>query len=277
MSIGLLGALLAGVLTLLSPCSVMLLPAFFAYAFASPREIVARTGVFFAGLLVTLVPLGLLAGSVGLLIQQHRETIVLISAVIVIILGAVMLFGVPIPGLTRQRGAASSSVASVFALGTIYGVAGVCAGPLLGAVLTLAGAGGNPLYGALVMASFATGMVIPLVILAMLWERIPAVQRIVRPRTVRIGRWSNTLTQIVGGVLTVVVGVVLLVTNGTASLGRIFTVEQQFALETGVMRLADGIPPLLSALVAVAVLLAVWWFVWRAPSRRQVKDSAAGE
>lgn len=36
MVVGLLGALVGGVLTLLSPCSVMLLPAFFSYAFTSP-------------------------------------------------------------------------------------------------------------------------------------------------------------------------------------------------------------------------------------------------
>lgn len=275
MSIGLLGALLAGMLTLLSPCSVMLLPAFFAYAFTNPGAIIARTGIFFAGLSVTLVPLGLLAGSLGLWIQQYRETIVLVAAVLVILLGAAMLLGMPIPGLTRQRSAESTSVASVFALGTIYGVAGVCAGPLLGAVLTVAGAGANPLYGGLIMFAFATGMVIPLLVLALLWEKTPAIRTLVRPRTVQIGRWSNTWTQIIGGALTVIVGVLLVITNGTASLGSVFTVEQQFTLESSVMRFAGAIPPAISALVALAILATVWFTVWYRP--RKVKAKRAAE
>ena len=45
MDIGYLGALLGGVLSLLSPCSVMLLPAFFAYAFTDPATLVARTAI----------------------------------------------------------------------------------------------------------------------------------------------------------------------------------------------------------------------------------------
>ena len=42
MNLTLLGAFLGGILTLLSPCSVMLLPAFFAYAFSSPGALLAR-------------------------------------------------------------------------------------------------------------------------------------------------------------------------------------------------------------------------------------------
>lgn len=39
--IGYLAALMGGVLALLSPCSAMLLPAFFAYAFQNPRQLLA--------------------------------------------------------------------------------------------------------------------------------------------------------------------------------------------------------------------------------------------
>jgi len=48
--IGYLAAFLGGVLTLLSPCSALLLPAFFAYAFASRSRLLGRTAVFYAGL-----------------------------------------------------------------------------------------------------------------------------------------------------------------------------------------------------------------------------------
>lgn len=258
MTIGLLGAFLGGALTLLSPCSVMLLPAFFAYAFTSPAAILARTGVFFLGLVATLVPLGMLAGSLGALIERHRDEVVLVSSIIVMLLGLVMLLGIPIPGLTRAQGAQSTSILSVFALGTIYGVAGVCAGPLLGAVLTVAAASAHPLLGGILMLVFAAGMAFPLLLLALLWNRIPVVRRLVRPREVRIGRWRNTLTGIIGGALTVAVGGVLLLTNGTASLGGVFTASEQFAIETSVMRFAAEIPDWVFVAIALLALLGVW-------------------
>ena len=51
-----LAAFLGGVLSLLSPCSALLLPAFFAYAFQSRRRLSEKTVVFYVGLATTLVP-----------------------------------------------------------------------------------------------------------------------------------------------------------------------------------------------------------------------------
>lgn len=269
MSLSLLGAFLGGVLTLLSPCSVMLLPAFFAYAFSSPGALLARTGVFFLGLATALVPLGLLAGSLGAWVNQHRFTLVSVAAVLVILLGAAMLLGVRMPGMMRQRGAASASIASVFALGTVYGLAGVCAGPMLGAALAFAAFGGNALAGGLVLLVFAAGMTVPLLVLALLWERLPAVRRLVRPRELVIGRWRNAWTNIVGGALTIGIGVLLLVTQGTTSLGGVLGATDQARLESEVMRFSTAVPDWV--VVALFVVLAGVWVAVAVARRR--KDS----
>ncbi|GAA1609785.1 cytochrome c biogenesis protein CcdA [Leucobacter chromiireducens] len=267
MSLSLLGAFLGGVLTLLSPCSVMLLPAFFAYAFSSPGALLARTGVFFLGLATALVPLGLLAGTLGAWVNQHRFTLVTIAAVLVIILGAAMLVGVRLPGLLPQRGAESASIASVFALGTVYGLAGVCAGPMLGAALTFAAFGGSALAGGLVLLVFAAGMTVPLVLLALLWDRVPAVRRWVRPRELVIGRWRNAWTNIVGGIITIGIGVLLLVTQGTTSLGGILGATDQARLESAVMRFSANVPDWI-VLVLFLLLAGVWLAVALARRRR---------
>ncbi|MFV0254044.1 MAG: cytochrome c biogenesis CcdA family protein, partial [Beutenbergiaceae bacterium] len=205
MEIGLLGALAGGVLTLLSPCSAMLLPAFFSYAFDSSRQLLQRTGVFYLGLITTLVPLGVLAGTLGGFVNEHRFTLVRIAAIVVIVLGLLMLANVPIPMLTRH-GATGTSPAAVYALGTVYGLAGVCSGPLLGAVLTVAAISGNALYGGVILLVFAAGMAVPLLLLALAWGRLPWVKRLVKPREVRIGRWHNTWTGVIGAVLTIGLG-----------------------------------------------------------------------
>lgn len=56
--IGYFAAFLGGLLALVSPCSALLLPAFFAYSIDSASRLLARTGIFYAGLATTLVPLG---------------------------------------------------------------------------------------------------------------------------------------------------------------------------------------------------------------------------
>jgi len=54
-----LAAFFGGVLSLLSPCSALLLPTFFAYAFQARKGLLAKTTIFYVGLATTLVPLGM--------------------------------------------------------------------------------------------------------------------------------------------------------------------------------------------------------------------------
>lgn len=63
------------------------------------------------------------------------------------------------------------SLASVFALGAVYGLAGFCAGPVLGGIPTVAAIGGDPWYGSTLLAAYALGMALPLFVLALLWDR----------------------------------------------------------------------------------------------------------
>lgn len=261
MDIGLLGAFLGGVLTLLSPCSAMLLPAFFSYAFSSPKDLVTRTGVFYLGLATSLVPLGVLAGTLGAFVNEHRFTFVTVASIIVIALGVLMLANVPIPFLSRSKSTDGTSATAVYALGTVYGLAGVCAGPLLGAVLTVAAVSGNALAGGIILLVFAAGMALPLLILALVWGRFPVVKKLIRPREVQIRGWRNTWTGIIGGALTIAVGILLLVTAGTTELSGILGATEQAAVEGAVLHGASQVPDLLVAGIVVAVALLVWLFV----------------
>ncbi|MFC6355628.1 cytochrome c biogenesis CcdA family protein [Luethyella okanaganae] len=263
MELGLLGALLGGLLTLLSPCSVMLLPAFFSYAFSTPSALLTRTGVFYLGLITTLVPLGVLAGTLGAFVNQYRATFVTVAAAVVIVLGLIMLANIPIPLLTSHRTSGGTSVASVYALGTVYGLAGVCAGPLLGAVLTFAAVAGNALYGGMILLVFAAGMALPLLLLSLLWGRLPFVRKLVRPREVRIGRWRNTWTGIISGVLTSLVGLFMLLSNGTTSLGGLLGASQQVKVEGWVMEHTRSVPDLLVLAIVAALAITAWLLVRR--------------
>lgn len=258
MDIGLAGAFLGGVMTLLSPCSAMLLPAFFAFAFTHPARLLQRVGVFYLGLVATLVPLGVLAGSFGAWVSQYRDGIVTWLSVLVIVLGLVQLLGVPLPVLGAPSIATQGSrPLSVFLLGTVYGLAGVCAGPLLGAVLTVAALGGNPLYGGLVLAVFAAGMALPLLLLALLWNRVDRLRGWLRPRMLIIGRWQNAWINVIGGALLIVVGVLLLVTGGTGSLSGLLPASTQAGVESWALGVSGTVSDLLIAFLAAVALLVV--------------------
>lgn len=257
MDIGYTGAFLGGILTLLSPCSVMLLPAFFAYAFASPGKLLGRTALFYVGLLTTLVPLGMLAGFAGSLLTTNRSALVTGAAIVVMVIGVLQIVGVEIPWLNRRANGGGTSAVSVFVLGSVYGVAGVCAGPILGSVLAVAAAGGNPVYGGIMLAVFALGMALPLGVLSLLWTRFRLSERgWLKPRRFRVGRWENSLWMVVSGVLSLMIGAMLLLTDGTSSLGGILSIDAQFAAESWLVRFSSGISNLWFGAAAIVLLLA---------------------
>lgn len=272
-SVGLAGAFLGGVLTLLSPCSVLLLPAFFSYAFTSAGMLVARTGTFYLGLITTLVPLGMLAGTVGAVITQQRSLLVMIASALIIVLGLIQLLGVPLPMIGRLDGHNGASGLSVYLLGTVYGLAGFCAGPILGAVLTLAAVSGSALYGGIVLLVYAAGMVLPLLVLALLWDRIPKLHDLLRPRQLVIGRWSNTWTSVIGGLLTIVIGVVLILTDGTIAIPGLLDAEQQVALESQVMAGTGQLSDWVVVGAAVLVLAGVYALHRWTQARRAAKSA----
>lgn len=264
--IGFAGATIGGLLSLLSPCSVMLLPAFFAYAFGSLRQILVRTGVFYLGLAASLIPLGVFASALGGLLIDHRETMIRVVAWLVIVAGALLVAGVPIrlPGTANAAAdstARGAPLLSTFLLGTVYAVAGVCAGPILGSVLLVASLG-SPIYGATLMALYGLGMCLPLVVLAVLWGRLGARgMNWLRPRLVElpIGRftWRNSWVTIVSGLLTAGVGVLLLVTDGTARLSGWLDVATQSRVESGALAVVGGIPDMVFVFGAIIVVVII--------------------
>ncbi|RRD50995.1 cytochrome c biogenesis CcdA family protein [Arachnia propionica] len=257
--IGLAGAFLGGLAALLSPCAAMLLPSFFAYAFGgSKRTLVGRTGLFYLGLLLTLVPLGLGAGALGALLSTHRHLMALIGGLLLVVLGIVTALGlkIPVPGLRSSGG--TGPVAVVF-MGAVYGLAGACTGPLLGAVLTYAAVGGSPLYGALLLACFGAGMVAPLLLLAWLWDGFDFA-RLLKPRPLRLGPIETSWWALIAGLLMVALGLLFLFSDATSALGGLLDASAQLRLESQLGQWALGISDVVVILVLAALAgLLVWW------------------
>lgn len=280
--IGAVAALVAGVLALLSPCSALLLPSFFAYAFGSRTALVARTAVFTAGLMLTLVPLGTGAQLTSRLFYGHRDLLIALAGWFIIALGVLQLlggsFGLPFVGrlqgwaARRQRpdGPASGgrrpnlgSWLGTLVLGAAYGLAGFCSGPALGAILTVAATSATPWHGAGLLALYALGMAVPLFLLALAWDHYDLGRRAwLRGRQWRVGRLRLHSTSVLAGALFIVVGAVFLRYDGTAGIvgaTGIDTTDLEFAAQQWVKEWLGGVPAWVLPLVVAAVAGFVAW------------------
>ncbi|MFE6915498.1 cytochrome c biogenesis CcdA family protein [Streptomyces rubiginosohelvolus] len=260
--IGYFAAFLGGLLALVSPCSALLLPAFFAYSIDSTSRLLARTGIFYAGLATTLVPLGAAGSYAGRLFYGHRDALVTGAGWLIIVLGVAQIVGL---GFASRRMAELSgrirptTAFSVYALGAVYGLAGFCAGPILGSVLTVAAVSGSPVYGGLLLAVYALGMAVPLFVLALLWERFDLGRRTwLRGRTVQLGgRFQLHTTSLLSGLFFIGLGALFLVYDGTTALPGLLGVDDSFAVEQWAQKLGERVPDgaALVAVVLVALLV----------------------
>ncbi|MET9097079.1 cytochrome c biogenesis CcdA family protein [Streptomyces cyaneofuscatus] len=282
--IGYFAAFLGGLLALVSPCSALLLPAFFAYSIDSTSRLLARTGIFYAGLATTLVPLGAAGSYAGRLFYGHRDALVTGAGWLIIALGVAQIVGL---GFASKRIAALSgrirptTAFSVYALGAVYGLAGFCAGPILGSVLTVAAVSGSPVYGGLLLAVYALGMAVPLFVLALLWERFDLGRRTwLRGRTVQLGgRFQLHTTSLLSGLFFIGLGALFLVYDGTTALPGLLGVDASFAVEQWAQKLGERVPDavLLGAVVLV-VLLALGVRAWRRrePAVKEAREAGEG-
>lgn len=268
-----LASFFGGILSLLSPCSALLLPAFFAYAFGGRGELVKKTGVFYLGLCATLVPLGMGISAVSALFYGQRQILITLSGILLISLGLLQLLGggftigplERLAGRVRGGGDVACNVSTttargpaVFALGAVYGFAGFCSGPILGAVLTVAAASGEAFRGATLLAVYAAGMAAPLFVMALLWDRFDlGRRRWLRGREVSVGPLSLHTTNLISGLMFVLLGILFIVYEGTSALAGLyeasgaadlaFAAEQRASDLTGVATAA--------ALIGVVVLV----------------------
>ncbi|MEU6886325.1 cytochrome c biogenesis CcdA family protein [Streptomyces viridosporus] len=274
--VGLLVAFGGGLLALLSPCSALLLPAFFAYSFSNRTRLVARTALFYAGLCTTLVPLGVAGAFASRLFYGHRDVLVTVGGWTVIVLGAAQILGLGFGSRRLQQAAGkrrSGSAVSVVMLGAVYGLAGFCAGPILGGILTVAAVNGDPAHGGLLLAVYALGMALPMFVLACLWDRFDlGRKRWLRGRTLTVGRLSLHSTSLVGGTLFIVLGAAFLAFDGTSALPSLLSVDSEFALEEWLSGVGGAVSDRVVLLVLAGIGALAALVVLLRPDRARAQD-----
>jgi cytochrome c-type biogenesis protein len=171
-------AFAAGLLSILSPCVLPLVPIVLGAAIAAHAFGALALA---AGLALSFTVLGLLLALVGFGLGIDAGMFRVAAAVIMIALGAILLVpswqarlaaaGGPLSSWTDRRfgGFASSGLAGQFAIGLLLGaVWSPCVGPTLGAASLLASQGQDLARVTLTMAVFGIGAALPLILLGLL-------------------------------------------------------------------------------------------------------------
>ena len=206
-------ALLAGILSTLSPCVLPLLPIILVTAVSEHR---LGPLALASGLALSFVAVGMFIATIGYGIGLDAGFFRIIAATMLVALGVILLVpqlqtqiaaaASPISGWTEERfgGIETAGLSGQFALGLLLGaVWSPCVGPTLGAASVLAAQGQDLAQVALVMLAFGLGAALPLLLLGLL-SRDTLMRW--RSRLLDAGKGGKL---VLGGLL-VVVGVMIL-------------------------------------------------------------------
>lgn len=214
-------ALLAGLLSFLSPCVLPIVPPYLAYmsgislpdmmdAQATNRRAVLAASSFVLGLSTIFLLLGFTASALGFFFLQNQVLFGRIAGAVVIVFGLHFLGLFRIPFLDREAridaGDRGGSALGAYVLGLAFALGWTpCIGPQLAAILTLAASEASVARGTALLAVYAAGLGIPFLLVAIFIGRATRVLNWLKPHMGLIEKTMGLLLVVVG--LALVTGV----------------------------------------------------------------------
>ena len=207
-------ALVAGVMSFLSPCVLPIVPPYLAYMSgitvsemgeaASKRRRTLLPALFFVlGLSTVFMILGFTASAFGRLFLTHQDWFVLGAGLVIMVFGAHFLGIFRIGFMDREMrvdaGDRGGSAFGAYILGLAFAFGWTpCIGPILGSILTIAATNGSVGQGTALLAVYAAGLGIPFLLVAAYFPRLTGVMAWMRRHMERIERIMGLLLWTVG-------------------------------------------------------------------------------
>ena len=231
-------ALLAGIISFLSPCVLPIVPPYLAYMSGMSVGEISSEGrgrnratvsalFFVLGLSTVFIILGFAASAFGAFFLQNQVLFAQISGAVIIVFGLHFLGVFRIGFLDREArmdaGDQGGSSFGAYILGLAFAFGWTpCIGPQLGAILTLAASEASVTRGTVLLGIYAAGLGIPFLLAAMFMSRAMGFMN-------RIKRHMALIEKVMGGLL-VLVGAAML--TGLFTWFSFWLLEQFPALAT---------------------------------------------
>lgn len=267
-----LASFFAGIAALFAPCCItVLLPTYFASIFKQKIKIFLMTFIYFLGLLVVFMPLGLGASFLSQVFSRYHNVIFSLGAIFLIFLGFVLITGrqFSLPEIVHPQ-LKKYDFVSIFILGIFSGIATTCCAPVLAGVLMLSVLPGSIFFGAAYTLTYVLGMVIPLFIIALLIDKTNLTQKFfIFRKTISYSflgqKVTITLSSLFSGIMFLGLGVIILFLSQTNKLysHSVYQVDINIYLTKfirGIENSTELIPDFVFALFFIGLFLLILKF-----------------
>jgi cytochrome c-type biogenesis protein len=207
-----LAALIAGLVSFLSPCVLPLVPPYLVYLAGTSlerladeepeprvkRETVIAAALFVLGFATVFVSLGASASVIGSLIRAYSGPLATVAGILIIVMGLHFLGVTPIAFLMQEKRAQVAKPVGLwgaYLMGLAFAFGWTpCIGPILAAILAVAASEQTVAKGASLLAVYSLGLGIPFIVAAFAVEPFAAF-------LARFKKHLHRVEQIMGGLL----------------------------------------------------------------------------
>ena len=175
-------AFLEGIVTFVSPCLLPMLPIYISYFMGenetnSKHQTLKNALGFIGGFTFIFLILGAFAGTVGYLLIEHKNTVNLITGLLMVLFGLNFIGLIRIPFLNKSKqtnvNTTNLNFGTSFLFGSIFSISWTpCVGAFLGSALMLASTKNSALEGILMLLFYSIGLGIPFLLSALLMDRL---------------------------------------------------------------------------------------------------------
>ncbi|WP_340819452.1 cytochrome c biogenesis CcdA family protein [Methanolobus sp. WCC4] len=203
-------AFFAGIVSVLSPCVLPLLPIVLAYSTGSSK---LRPLAIIIGLTLSFTAMGIAASVFGEYFLPHLGELRIIAEILIILMGLSMLMDKDIFSfLSQYTGKIHAEGKGLFGglvIGISLGIVWIpCVGPILASILTLVALESDIIYGATLLIIYSMGFAVPMLLIAYS-------AKLSGDRISKLSHMDIELKKI-AGVILVVVGLWMVYTNHIA-------------------------------------------------------------
>ncbi|MPM56515.1 Protein DipZ [bioreactor metagenome] len=158
----------AGVLSILSPCILPLLPAVLASSAGKGK---LRPLAIVLGVSISFTLMGIVTSAFGAAFQSYTGQLKILAEILILAMGLAMLFEISLFNAFSRfpllAGMNEEGPISGFFLGLSLGVLWIpCVGPILASILTMVALGESTSNGALTLLIYSAGFAVPMLLLA---------------------------------------------------------------------------------------------------------------
>jgi cytochrome c-type biogenesis protein len=224
--------LIGGIVALMSPCVLSIIPAFLAVAFKERKNLTKTFGIFLLGVSFTLALFALGGIGIGRFLRLHRFEMALFVGFIFLIWAVFIFLGKTFFFKLNKQG---NDVGGTLAFGVLYAIGYTpCVFPISAAILVIGNSVSGSFNAALLTFLYTIGLFLPMMLIAVLYDHFKLSKtKWMQDNNVSFGKVKILTSNLIAGLIFIFFGILFVLYRGTYIFNALDPLESMVLVRFG--------------------------------------------